>query len=246
MSYQIEVAPHKESHQIELRNLLINWIICDNIPLNVVHSEAFCKLIKNLDPAFFIPDVKLIKQIIHKAYNHSINLIQEFLDNNSVSVNLTTDMWTGRNRQGFIGVTCSFLDKNFTLHEITLTIEYIRYPHTAQHISETLFAILDEWSLREKVYTIVTDNGANMKKAIKDMGLISSNIHWQPCTAHTLQLIIGKGLNIAKQLILRTKRLIDFFLRPKYSEKLEEIQKKSNLQIDIVRNFFFYFIIFII
>jgi hypothetical protein len=66
------------------------------------------------------------------------------LDNNSVSVNLTTDMWMGRNRQGFIGVTCSFLDKNFTLHEITLTIEYIRYLHTAQHISETLFAILDE------------------------------------------------------------------------------------------------------
>jgi hypothetical protein len=98
MSYQIEVASHKESHQIELQNLLINWIICDNIPLNVVHSEVFCKLIKNLDSVFFILNVKLIKQIIHKAYNHSINLIQEFLDNNLVSVNLTTDMWTGRNR----------------------------------------------------------------------------------------------------------------------------------------------------
>jgi hypothetical protein len=58
---------------------------------------------------------------------------------------------------------------------------------------------------------IVTDNSANMKKAIKDMGLISSNIYWQPYTAHTLQLIIGKGLNIIKQLILKTKRLIDFF-----------------------------------
>lgn len=86
---------------------------------------------------------------------------------------------------------------------------------------------------------IVTDNGANMKKAIKDMGLISSNIRWQPCAAHTLQLIIGKGLNIVKLLILRTKRLIDFFLRPKYSEKLEQIQKRFNLQIDIVRNFYF-------
>ena len=82
---------------------------------------------------------------------------------------------------------------------------------------------------------IVTDNGSNIKKAIKDMGLISSNIRWQPCTAHTLQLVIGKGLNVVKLLVLRVKRLIDFFLRPKQSEKLEEIQKRSNFQSDVVR-----------
>ena len=91
---------------------------------------------------------------------------------------------------------------------------------------------------------IVTDNGANMKKAVNDMGSISQNIRWQPCAAHTLQLIVGKGLNIVKLLILRTKRLIDFFLRPKYSEKLEEMQKKSHLQVDIVRNFYFIILLF--
>ena len=82
-----------------------------------------------------------------------------------------------------------------------------------------------------------------LKKAIKDMGLISSNIRWQPCTAHTLQLVIGKGLNEVKLLILRTKRLIDFFLRPKQSEKLAEIQKKSQLQVDVVNIFTYNFII---
>ena len=95
-------------------------------------------------------------------------------------------MWTGRNRQGFLGVTCSFLDKNFAIHEIILTVEYIRYPHTAQNISNALFAILNKWNIREKVHTIVTNNKANIKKAIKNMSIISSNISWQPCTAHTL------------------------------------------------------------
>ena len=201
-------------------------------------SESFHKLIKELDPAFSIPSVKLVKQIIHKAYNITFPLIQQFLDNNSISVCLTTDMWTARNRQGFLGVTCSFLDKNFTLHQIILTIEYVRYPHTAENISDTLFFILDEWGLREKVHMITTDNGSNMKKAIKDMGLISPNIRWQPCTAHTLQLVIGKGLNLVKLLVLRVKRLIDFFLRPKQSERLEDIQKNSQIQIDVVRNSF--------
>ena len=131
-------------------------------------------------------------------------------------------------------VTCFFLDRNFTIHEVILTIEYIRYPHTAQNISDALFVILDEWDLREKVHMITTDNSANMKKAIKEMGEITSNIKWQPCAAHTLQLVVGKGLSSIKLLVLRVKRLIDFFLRPKQSERLENIQKKSQNQIDVV------------
>lgn len=190
-----------------------------------------------MDPAFIIPDVKLIKQIIHKSYNYTRPLLQEFLHNNSISVCLTTDMWTARNRQGFLGVTCSFLDKNFIIHEIILTVEYVRYPHTSQHIADTLLTILDEWNLKEKVYFIVTDNGANIKKAIKDMKSSSNNITWQLCTAHTLQLIVGKGLSSVKLLVLRAKRLIDFFLRPKQSERLEEIQKNSRFQVDVVGKF---------
>ena len=68
------------------------------------------------------------------------------------------------------------------------------------------------------------------------MGLIATNIKWQPCTAHTLQLVVGKGLNVVKLLVLRSKRLIDFFLRPKQSEMLEKIQKNSQFQDDVVSN----------
>jgi Protein of unknown function (DUF 659) len=170
-------------------------------PLIIVQSESFRKFIKDLDPGFTIPNVKFIKNIIHRTYNNTFPLIQEFLKVNSISVCLTTDMWTAKNRQGFLGVTCSFLDRSFKIQEIVLTIEYVRYPHTAENISDTLFALLDEWELRDKVHMIVTDSGANMKKAIKDMGL-HSNIRWQPCVAHTLQLIIGKGLNVVKLLVL--------------------------------------------
>jgi hypothetical protein len=155
-------------------------------------------------------------------------------------------MWTGRNRQGFLGVTCSFLDKDFNIHEVILTIEYIKYPHTAQNISDTLLVILDNWGLREKTNVIVTDNGANMKKAIKEINEIVPNIRWQPCTAHTLQLVIGKGLNSVKLLVLRAKKLIDFFLRPKQSQRLEEIQKRSQNQIDVVRILILYLYLLII
>ena len=173
----------------------------------------------------------MIKQIIQDAYNYTLPLIQEFVDNNSVSVSLTTDLWTGRNRQGFLGVTCFFLDKSFAIQEIILTIEYVKYPHTAQNISDALLVILDQWEICDKVHVIATDNGANMKKAIKEMNSVVSNIIWQPCAAHTLQLVVGKGLNPIKLLVLRVKKLIDFFLRPKQSERLENIQKNLKIKL---------------
>ena len=51
-------------------------------------------------------------------------------------------------------------------------------------------------------------------------------IQWQGCDAHTLQLIIGKGLVPVKVLVKRVKRLIEFFMSSKQSERLEDIQKK--------------------
>lgn len=207
-----------------MRQSLVNWLIDDLIPLKVVQSEKFRKLLQDLDPAFIVPDVKLVKQIIHRAYNHTLPQIKEYIENHAISVNLTTDLWTARNRQGYIGITCCFLDEKFQLHELVLAVAYVRYPHTAEHISDTLFEILDQWKLREKVNVIVTDNGANMKKAVKIMNSISPNITWQSCTAHTLQLVVGKGLACVRLLVLRAKRLIDFFMRPKQSERLENIQ----------------------
>ena len=60
-----------------------------------------------------------------------------------------------------------------------------------------------------------------MKKSVK----LLNGINWINCFAHTLQLVIGKGLYIAKTLILQVKRLIDCFITPKQSEWLEKIQK---------------------
>jgi len=72
------------------------------------------------------------------------------------------------------------------------------------------------------VYVITTDNSSNVKKAINDM----KEVKWLGCVAHTLHLVVGKGLMPAQILIMRIKRLIDFFMRPKQSERLEDIQKK--------------------
>lgn len=138
------------------------------------------------------------------------------------SVALTADLWTGRNHKGFLGITCSYLDADFILKEVILAIEYVRYPHTAEHIAECFENILKQWNIRHITTTITTDNGSNMKNSVE----LLNGISWIGCFAHTLQLVVGKGLYVAKTLILRVERLIDFFMTPKQSKRLEKIQKE--------------------
>ncbi len=50
----------------------------------------------------------------------------------------------------------------------------------------------------------MTDNGSNMVKAISYF----NNITRIPCTAHTIQLVIGKGLAPVLVFVAQAKRLI--------------------------------------
>ncbi len=106
-----------------------------------------------------------------------------------------------------------------------LEIKYAPSPHTANVVAELLYECISSWDLNEHVTAIVTDNGSNMKVAFPI--LTQKNqceaIQRLPCTAHTLQLAIGKGLAPVEILIARAKRLINFFSTQKQVERLEEV-----------------------
>jgi len=59
-----------------------------------------------------------------------------------------------------------------------------------------------------------------------------SNINRTACSAHTLQLVIGKL--VCEVFLARAKRLINFFLSPKQTELLDEAQKEIAVNDDDV------------
>ena len=58
----------------------------------------------------------------------------------------------------------------FSTHHATLAIKQVAHPHTGQVIAKLVMKCLAEWEVtKEKVLLVVSDNGANMKKAVKIM-----------------------------------------------------------------------------
>ena len=69
-------------------------------------------------------------------------------------------------------------------------------------------------------------------------GKLMNELTRLPCTAHTLQLVVGKGLLPAEVLITRAKRLINFFTIPKQTEKLIEIQSTFHTNTEVIKNYY--------
>ena len=108
---------------------------------------------------------------------------------------MTTDLWTAKSRHGYLGVTIIWFSSDFKFREALLSYKHLLYPHTGESICEELFRIICEWRLETMVFTIATDNCANMVKGIRllNNNYISS-VKRQLCVTHTLQLSVQEGL----------------------------------------------------
>jgi hypothetical protein len=202
----------------------VGIIVKDNQPLSICDDKGFREFVEEFDPYYELPSDKKVKELLVKGYNYYKQEIVCLFEQGITSCSLTLDLWTSRSRAGYLGVTCSFVNAQFELHEAILAVKYLKYPHTGDIIAECLNQIIHEWNLDGKVFTITTDNGSNMVKTGKLLKN-HNNITRFPCAAHTLQLAVGKGLLPAERLVARAKRLINFFTTPKQSERLVEAQK---------------------
>ena len=108
---------------------------------------------------------------------------------------LTTDCWTSRADQAFIGVTIHFITEDFQLKSFALTNEELPVSHNAANLAKALQGILDEWGLSHKnLSCVTTDNATNIENAICDV-LVWLHLGF---FGHTLNLAVKAGLKIGQ------------------------------------------------
>ena len=71
-----------------------------------------------------MPCEETVKKLIYTAYEYSLPILKEKLINEAISVSLCIDLWTARSHQGYLSVTCSFINNDYKQCEFVLTIKY--------------------------------------------------------------------------------------------------------------------------
>jgi len=176
-------------------------------------------MINGFDKYYKIPCTKTLKNRISKICEVGKDTLKNQLSHIQ-HISLTLDTWSSPAHLPYLGVTAHWITSKFEPHEILLSMAELPYPHGSTEIKEHLFDLFNEWEVESKISAIVTDNGSNVKKACNELG-IGERI---PCTAHTLQLSIGKGLDKIELLADKCKRLITFLSGDKKKQQLKESQ----------------------
>ncbi|CAG8698305.1 2405_t:CDS:2, partial [Cetraspora pellucida] len=116
----------------------------DQLPINIREGAGFVEFLTEFDPSYHLPYERQCRKLLTDAFLSFKESLKEILSNNIITCSLTCDLWTGQNRMRYLGVTCSFINNNFQLVELVLTIKYLPYPHTGEMIAEALNFILDD------------------------------------------------------------------------------------------------------
>ncbi|GES86544.1 zinc finger BED domain-containing protein 1-like [Rhizophagus clarus] len=199
----------------------LRWILLTTQPLSTITQKAYIEHMYIIDPQFTVPGEKKLRMMIARSYGYNKEKLKLLLKT-AQSISLTTDLWSSRSKHGYLGLTATWINKNFEIMDVLLEISYFPTPHTAKAITEGIKNAMQKWEIENLVVSITTDNGANVVAAIQDL----TPIKRLSCAAHTLQLAISKGLKVVENLVSRTKQLINFFSTQKQIEQLIKVQKE--------------------
>lgn len=130
--------------------------------------------------------------------------------------------------KSFMGFTVHFVH-DMKLISATIGIVELTESHTADYISLELSKVLEIWGINaDDVVAVVTDNAANMVKAMHDK--FGKNRHI-PCFAHTLNLVCENALKNTQGLdaiIDKIRSIVVWFKRSvKASDQLRKAQTEA-------------------
>ncbi|KZR99149.1 Uncharacterized protein APZ42_005102, partial [Daphnia magna] len=146
---------------------ILDYIVADARPLSTVDSPHFLKLIGSLNPRFQMFTRNSLAAMVVKEFNRYKDELMSMLCKVS-TVCLTADAWSSQ-RRAFLGITIHWLDEvTLTRYSRALALKRFFGSQTYSRISGFISSIIQEYQLEGKVQHIVTDNGLNFVKAVKD------------------------------------------------------------------------------
>jgi len=207
---------------------LIKMIVSDYQPLSIVENIGFKEYTNILQPLYTPPSRKLLStKLLPIEYNVIVSKLKGML-RTVLNVSVTTDMWTSDSNKAYITVTCHFIFDDILYSPVLATRE-VHDSHTGENIAASLRLIFNEWEIGNKIVTVVSDNGANIKSAINQY----LKKHHHPCVAHTLNLSVIEAINNnneLSQVIQTCKTIVGHFKHStSATEKLKMYQNQMGL-----------------
>jgi hypothetical protein len=208
--------PSNSIKKKELDRACALLIAKDMRPTSIVEGEGMKKFVELLDPRYQMPCRRTLRKNLIPTLKEEekAKVMEEICTTNWVAI--TTDLWSSLTCTSFMAITAHYIsgEEGTELHTKVLDCSCFHLRHTAENIKDRLLSVISDFNAAEKIVCVVSDNGANVKKAILDSGLTGL-----ACYAHTLNLCVTGTL----------KQMVEFeALRKKISDLVTFLHRSNN------------------
>jgi len=202
--------------------MLMKMVVRDMQPFSIVEDRGFREYVAHLDPSCQLPSRRtLTRELLPRLYDDVKEDVQTVLSGVE-TVSLTTDSWTSRSTENYIAVTAHYITAEWEMGSYLLECFQYSERHTAENLRDELLRVIREWKLEGKVVGVCTDNAANITTAVK-----LAKLKHLPCFAHTLNLVVQKGVATLAAIQVKVKAIVAHFHRSTVAaEKLRSLQQQ--------------------
>ena len=132
--------------QKQLTDAVAKHLVRGMKPVYTVEEQSFKDMLQVFDPRYTLPSRKTFSSVLlPKLYNKVKEDIVFPALNEAKYISITTDMWTSRSSDQYIGVTAHFISPDWKMARYTIENAELPPPHDNTHIAESLDLILDQW-----------------------------------------------------------------------------------------------------
>lgn len=132
---------------------------------------------------------------------------------------LTFDMWTSCQTEGYLCLTAHYVDAKWRLNSKVLNFIHIESPHTGYAMYSHIYALIRDWGIEHKNFSITLDNASSNDKMqdylkdslnCQDSLLCNGQFFHIRCAAHVLNLIVKEGIKIIEHSIEKIRKSVKY------------------------------------
>ncbi|KAF7654254.1 hypothetical protein LDENG_00071850 [Lucifuga dentata] len=105
-----EETREETTRKQELDEALVDMVVKDYQPFSVVEDESLRAFVGKLDPTYTLPTKNSLKHMVEKKYKALKEKVKEDMKK-VICVSLTSDIWTSKNMDVFMGIICHFVQQ---------------------------------------------------------------------------------------------------------------------------------------
>lgn len=165
-TYMVKEGPKTLTDELITEYIIKFLIIMCSLPYRLVETNGFRQFMNLLCPKWKPINRYLVQKGIKKlksTWNLKVSAILSTVNN----ISLAVDLWSDRKLRSYLGVTAHFFNSDFELKSIVLALKQFTESHSGLNIYDQLSRIICEYNIQNKIFKILTDNGANLLSAIR-------------------------------------------------------------------------------